>query len=174
MSAHLHLPGIEITPADCTYLEPGESFTLAVEGQVIGHAGKVREKIARRFEVKQPVILAQLRLEPLKKLSRPLAAFKPLPVYPAATRDLALIVAKSVRVGDLTADIKKTAGALAESVEVFDLYTGQQIGEDAKSVAIAISFRSFERSLSSDEVDKLLEQIVGSLKQHFDAKVRDF
>jgi len=174
LMSHLHLPGLEIDSVGCPYLEPGETFELKSDGRVLGWAGRVRDRVARRFEVKQPVILAQLMLAPIKELRRLDVPFRPLPVYPAATRDLSLVVSRAVRVGEMVDLIKKVAGPLAESVEVFDLYTGQQIGDNAKSVAIAISFRSPDHSLSSDEVDRLQEEVVSSLKQRFDAKIRDF
>jgi phenylalanyl-tRNA synthetase beta chain len=174
LARHFHWPDYRIEPQAHSYLEPGESFEITMGDHSVGWAGRVADKVSRRFEVKQPVNLVQLKLAPLKEVGRDQAEFQPLPVYPAATRDIAMVIDQSVRVGDLVESIRKSAGELAESVEVFDLYRGKQIGEGQQSVAVAISFRSPERSLSSEEVDKLQEDIVAELKRRFDVRIRDF
>jgi phenylalanyl-tRNA synthetase beta chain len=69
--------------------------------------------------------------------------------------------------------IRSQAGALAETVEVFDVYTGAQIGQGRKSIAIAIVFRAPDRSLSNEEVDELQQNIVSKLIQDFNAEIRD-
>ena len=106
--------------------------------------------------------------------SRGLTAFAPLPVFPAAKRDLAIVVAESVQVQQLIEVVQSQSGELAEEIEVFDIYTGKQIGEHKKSVAIAMSFRSPERSLSNTEIDELLTRIVSRLKTAFKAEIRDW
>jgi phenylalanyl-tRNA synthetase beta chain len=84
-----------------------------------------------------------------------------------------MVIDESVRVGEVVAAVRKVAGPLAESVELFDVYTGKQIARGRKSVAIAISFRSEKGSLSNEEVDELQGNIVSSLKRDFNADIRD-
>ena len=66
-----------------------------------------------------------------------------------------------------------TTGSLAETIEVFDVYTGAQIGQGRKSIAVAIVYRAQDRSLSSEEIDQLQQKIVSGLKQNFKAEIRD-
>ncbi len=174
LTEHFRWPNIELEPAEVSYLDPEQSFALKLDGQAIGSIGLVRSKTARKFDIKQPVFVLQLRLEALSKFSRGLAAFTPLPVYPAVKRDLAMVVAETIQVEKLIGTIKSQGGDLAELVEVFDVYTGKQIGENKKSVAIAMSFRSPERSLSNAEIDELLTDIVSRLKSDFKAEIRDW
>jgi phenylalanyl-tRNA synthetase beta chain len=131
------------------------------------------EGVARKFDIKQQVFLAEISLSALISESTRVVEYSPLPVYPAAPRDLAIVVDKGVRVDDIIARVKQTAGALAESVSVFDLYTGKQIESGKKSIGIAISYRSPERSLSSEEVDVVQKDVINLLKEDFKAEVRD-
>lgn len=173
LAKHFHWPRFEFAPVEINYLEPGESFGLMFNGETVGEIGRVAAGIARKVDIKQPVYVAQLKLQPLFEKSHDLAEFEPLPVYPAALRDLALVVDVSVQVGQIVDLINKTAGDLAESTRIFDLYSGKQIAGGRKSVGVAITYRSSERSLSSDEVDQMQSRIVAELRKKLDAEIRD-
>jgi phenylalanyl-tRNA synthetase beta chain len=173
LSAHFHWPKLIFAPCDQPYLDPDQSFALKLGDAVVGSIGLVKGDIARRFEVKQSVYVLQLITKPLYELSHRLAEFAPLPVFPAATRDLAMVVNESTRAEELVEAIRSEAGGMAESVNVFDLYVGKQIGEGRKSIAVAIILRDSDRSLSNVEVDQLQERIVARLKQSFDAEIRN-
>ena len=170
---HFHWPDLKIVGAEHAYLEAGEAFALELDGKVIGSVGQVNPKIARKFEIKQPVYLLQLILTDLFVLGRSKVEFEDLPVFPAANRDLAIVVDRGVKVGDIVGNIASIAPEITESVTPFDLYEGQQIGEGKKSVAVSIRFRSRERSLSSEEVDATQQNIVDRLKKEFKAEIRD-
>jgi phenylalanyl-tRNA synthetase beta chain len=174
LGRHFNWPRLEFGPVEVTYMEPGESYALKLDGQSVGWIGLVHPKVARKFEIKQPVYLLQLKIQPLMEKTLGPVEFQPLPVYPAVTRDLAMVVSESTQAGRLLDTVRTIGGDLAESVELFDLYTGKQIGEGKKSVAVAMTFRSPDRSLSNAEVDKLLEKTVAKLKQDFNAEVRDW
>jgi len=83
-------------------------------------------------------------------------------------------VAESTRVGDLLSAVRQLADDLAETVEVFDLYTGKQIGQGRKSVAMALVLRAADRSLANVEVDELMVKIVSHLKDNYGAEIRDW
>jgi len=173
LARHFHWPRFEFEPASVNYLQPDLSFALKFNGTVVGEIGQVAAGVAKKTEIKQPVYIAQLKLEPLFEKSHELAEFEPLPVYPAAPRDLALVVDESVRVGEITDLIKNLAGDLAESTRIFDLYSGKQISKGKKSVGVAITYRSAERSLSSGEVDDMQNKIIAELQKKFKAEIRD-
>jgi phenylalanyl-tRNA synthetase beta chain len=171
--SHFNITGLELAATESPYLDSTQSFELRLDGAAFGTVGLVQAAKARKFDIKQPVYVLQLSLDPIFKRSQKLTEFCPLPVYPAVTRDIAMVVGETVRVGQLIDLIKSTAGDLAEDVNIFDLYTGKQIGAGEKSVAIAIRFRSSERSLSNAEIDDLQEKIVSKLKDNFKAEIRD-
>ena len=99
----------------------------------------ISRTVLDRLGLKQPVYVADLAVAPLMAASRRRAVFEPLPIYPSAPRDLSIVVDEHVRVGEIIDQVRATAGDLAESVEIFDLYTGKQIAGDKKSIAFTIN-----------------------------------
>ena len=99
--------------------------------------------------------------------------FQALPIYPASSRDLAIVVDETVKAGDIVSKVREAAGKLAEHVSIFDLYQGKQIAKGKKSLALSISYRSLNSSLESTQVDERQELVVGSLKKEFNAEIRD-
>lgn len=164
---------LELEPDESNWFTKEISFRIVTGNQQVGLIGQVRPDICKQFDVKQAVFLAELTLEPFIENGKPLTTFESLPVYPAALRDLALVVDETVKVGDIVSTVKETVGDLAERVSVFDLYTGKQIERNKKSIAISISYRSQHRSLSSDEIDQRQQVAIVALKKKFDAEIRD-
>ncbi len=173
LRSHFRWPALEFSFGGAGYFEPDQSFALFLHGAVIGRIGRFTDQVLSRFDIKQPVVGLEVSLAPLVAARSPLTQFKPLPQFPAAHRDLAVIVDESVPAGDLICAIKDAAGGLARSVEIFDLYQGKQIAAGKKSLAFAITYRSDDRSLESEEVDKRQEQVIRKLKQDFNAEIRD-
>jgi len=173
LAEHFHWPALEFVPQAVSFLEPGASFRLRVRETEIGAIGQLSVKLARQADIKQAVWLAEVATGPLLPLSSRVAAYEPLPIYPAAPRDLALVVDETVPAGDIVGAIRTAAGELAEDVSIFDLYTGKQIEAGKKSIAVAISYRSKERSLSSEEVEAAQQKVVAAVKKLFNAEVRD-
>ncbi len=173
LAEHFHWPSIEFKPAPVSYLDDQLSFELYCDDTLAGWAGSVTETICRKVDIKQQVLTAELLLAPLMAVSRDLAAFEPLPVYPAAPRDLAVVVDTGVPAGDILDTVHKAAGDLAESVEIFDLYTGKQIEQGKKSIALSINYRSRTGNLSSDVVEKVQQKVIASLRKKLGADIRD-
>jgi phenylalanyl-tRNA synthetase beta chain len=172
------LEGCRIEPAEFVR-EPrqpfldGLSFSIEVSGQSIGHAGQIIDEVTRQFEIKQPVLAAVLDFEKILHLKKPLKAFSTLPRFPAAPRDLAIIVDDSIPVGDILSEIRAAGGDLLETVELFDLYRGKQITAGKKSLAFSMTFRSDRRSLESKEVIGIQSKIAQHLKKRFNAEIRE-
>ena len=96
-----------------------------------------------------------------------------LPKYPAVDRDLAVVVDKDQPVGQMLSVIRTTSGSLLERVEIFDIYEGEQIEENKKSVAFSMLFRASDRTLTDEEVNKKFDKIVRVLEKNFAAKLRE-
>lgn len=173
LAVHFHWPEVTFQVIRTAYYEEAVSFEILVGGKTVGQVGKITAAMAKRFDIKQDVYFAELHLPEMMTISGRLSQFTPLPVYPSALRDLAIVVNESVKVGDLINRVKSVAGTLAESVEVFDLYSGKQIEKGKKSIGVAITYRTGERSLSSDEVDKMQQDIIAALKREFIADIRE-
>ncbi len=173
LGEHFHWPVLRFELANVSFLDENISVRIMQDKQPVGVIGKVSAAVLSELDIKQPVYLAELEAERLLSIGRPVAEFAPLPLYPAAPRDLAIIVSQKVCAGDLVNTIKETAGKPAESVQLFDLYTGKQIEEGKKSIAVSITYRSDTGSLSSEEVDALQQKVIDMLKREFDAEIRD-
>ncbi len=160
-------------PATHPIMNEGESYDIKIGDKVAGLAGQVKQEMARLFDVKQSIFAAVLDFEVLLRNRSNEPSYEPLPRYPAAPRDIAIVVDEAVKVGDIIELIKETGGPLLERVELFDLYRGKQIGEGRKSLAFAFTYRSNERSLESAEVAELHNKIGQMLKEHFKSEVRE-
>ena len=97
---------------------------------------------------------------------------KPLPRFPAMQRDLALVMDEHVSVGPLMAAMKKAAGNLLESIQMFDVYRGIQVGLGKKSIAFSLTFRAADRTLTNDEVQKAMDKVQTVCADKFHAVIR--
>ncbi len=170
----LRVLGIDatITPgADC-YYHPGRSATLSVGDETIAQLGELHPDCADAFGLDVRAYLAEVNLDALGRLQAPMGKMKPLPRYPAVTRDVALVLPEAQPVGPVLAAIRRAGGALLEEASMFDVYRGTQLGEGKKSVAFAMRFRASDRTLTDDEVGKAFEKIVRSCGAQFGAEIR--
>lgn len=170
----LRLLGIEaeIVPQSDVYYHPGRSASLIVGEERVAVLGEIHPDVAEAFEIDARVYIAEIDLEVAGRLSRPMDAVKPLPRFPAVTRDIALVIAESQPVGPVLAAIRRAGGALLVKVEMFDVYRGAQVGIYKKSVAFALKFRAEDRTLTDEEVAKLLDRVVKSCSAQFGAEIR--
>ena len=97
---------------------------------------------------------------------------RPIPRYPVAQRDLAVVVASHVPEGDVAAAIRKSGGTLLREARLFDVYTGTGIPEGKKSLAYTLTYQSPERTLTDQEVEAAQQVIVAALRERFGAEVR--
>ena len=97
---------------------------------------------------------------------------KPLPRFPAMARDLALVMDEGVAVGPLMGDMRKAAGKLLESIQMFDVYRGVQVGVNKKSVAFSLTFRAPDRTLTDEEVQKAMDKVRQMCAQKYQAAIR--
>ena len=157
--------------AEDSALVGGQSARISVRGQQVGVLGRVNSALAFRFGVEGDVFALELSIAELAPLIRS-ASEVPLPsVYPAAVEDLALIVDASAISGELALAI--AANGLVESVELFDIYTGDQIPAGSKSLAFRVYYRSPDRTLTDRDVEKARRGIVRRLESQFGATLRD-
>lgn len=151
---------------------PGRTAAVTANGAEIGVIGEIHPDVLSAFEIDTPCYLAEIDLKALFENVDDNIKFKALPKFPAAERDIAVVVDKSVPVGELEATMIKASGALLDSIKLFDVYEGDRIPEGKKSVAFAISFRAPDRSLSGDEVNKVFKKIIKDLEYKNNAQLR--
>jgi phenylalanyl-tRNA synthetase beta chain len=155
------------------FLHPGRSALLvSEEGSTLGWLGEVHPLVLQAHELRGPAAAAEFDLEGLIALAAEVPLFRDLLAYPPVEQDLALVVDKSVPAADLLVAVREAAGPLLEEVRVFDLYEGAQIPAGKKSLALRLSFRSAERTLSEAEVNTLRAKMLDRLRERLGAELR--
>ena len=119
-----------------------------------------------------PAYVAELNLDKLYACANMDKKYKPLPKYPAVTRDIALLVDDSILVQEIQDIIIKQGGSMVEAVKLFDIYKGEQIPEGKKSIAYAIVYRGENKTLTDDEVNKVHSNILKTLEFKLGAQLR--
>ncbi len=173
LSKHFHWPALGYKEAKINCFHEDFSFNIFLGESKVGRIGQLARNIADKLDIKQKVYMAELTLSSLIEKSDSVREFRPLPIYPAAPRDLAIVVHESVKAAEIIAIVKEAAGTLAESVEIFDLYQGKQIESGKKSLAISIIYRSPEGSLSTEQVERQQLLVISSLKNKLNSEIRD-
>lgn len=146
--------------------------SIEIHQIAVGYLGKVQRQLLKQFDIEQDVYVAELNLNILKSLSKIEKKYKPLPNYPMVIRDLAFITDKVVPVDEMQKTIYKAGGELLKEVEIFDLYSGDQIESDKKSCAFTLQFLSEARTLTDEEIEKVINKIVEAMKVAYNAALR--
>ncbi len=151
---------------------PGKCANISANGVNIGIMGEIHPNVLDTYEIGTSAYVAELDLAAILKLSTDTVKYKQLPRFPAAQRDIALLVDKTVAAGDLEKTIKKAGGDILDSIKLFDIYEGAQIPEGKKSIAYAIFFRAADRSLTNEEIAKVYNKIIKDLEYKNGALLR--
>lgn len=130
---------------------PGRCAELSVDGEVVGHAGEVHPKVCDTFGLPRRTVAAEVDLDLLIARAVHLRQALTFSSYPVAKEDVALVVDASVPAADVESALREGAGELLESIRLFDVYTGEQVGEGKKSLAFALRFRAPDRTLKEGE-----------------------
>lgn len=154
------------------YLHPGVSADIIVDGKIIGSFGKIHPTVADNYNIGEDVFVAEIDMSSFIGVQQPVVQFKPLPKFPSVDRDLAVTVDKDMPVGELVDCIKSACGELCESVELFDVYSGEQIESGKKSVAFNIILRSSTGTLTDACIQETMNAAITSLDKSFGAKLR--
>lgn len=151
---------------------PGRCAKISAGGKTLGLIGEIHPAVGRKYGIETPVYIGELDFENVFLNIGTDVKFKELPKYPAVTRDIAMLVDKTVPVADIEEVVKKASGKLLESINLFDVYEGEQIPEGKKSVAYSAVYRALDRSLTGDEVQKVFDKVLKNLENQLGAQLR--
>ncbi len=157
-------------PFGCSRWLGGESFCIFDEEGLVGVAGRVRDEAVDAPVWAAPVYAAEFRLDSVSLGAE--AAYEALPTYPAVSRDLAFVLDCSVSAASVAETIRSTAPETLESLSLFDVYEGDELGEGLWSLAWRLVFRAADRTLRDEEVEEGLRLITANLEKRFDARIR--
>jgi phenylalanyl-tRNA synthetase beta chain len=151
-----------------------ESATIALGGKLpLGEIGQLSPALAKKYDLRDAVFLAELNLDQLLARRNPAKLFKPLPQFPSIRRDLAMLVPEATTHEAVLQTVKKTKPSNLETVELFDVFRGKHVPEGQKSLAYAFTYRATDKTLTDAEVNAAHVKIVESLKQNLGAAVRE-
>lgn len=172
----LEVLGVEkytfVRESDNPVFHPGKTAALIIKNEKLGVLGEVHPDVSDKFGLDIPAYVAELNLDKLYACANMDKKYKPLPKYPAVTRDIALLVDDSILVQEIQDIIIKQGGSMVEAVKLFDIYKGEQIPEGKKSIAYAIVYRGENKTLTDDEVNKVHSKILKTLEFKLGAQLR--
>lgn len=151
-------------------LHPGQCAEVLADGEVIGFVGAIHPALQQQLDIPAGVFVFELKLKPLLQARVP--SFTPLSRFPANRRDLALLVDRELPVESLLNGVRKTAGEYLSDLKVFDLYVGKGIDPHRKSVALGLTFQHPSRTLTDDEINGFVGQVVEHLQNQHGATLR--
>src|SRR6184192_3058013 len=158
--------------ADAPGFHPGRCVAFANGGRTHLILGQLDPRVAQMWELPVETFIAEIDLAAWRESSRPPRVVAP-PRFPAALRDLAVVVEEAAPYADVEREIRAAAGKDLESLALLDLYRGQQTGEGKKSFAVRLVFRSASGTLGEGDVERLVKRITGRLQHALGATIRD-
>ena len=147
---------------------PGQSADISVNNDIVGVIAKLHPNIA-----KDDVYVMEINLDKLLEKRTGKMKFKEISKFPSIKKDLAFVVDKSVESKDIETVIKKAGGSMLTNIEVFDVYTGANIGENEKSIAYSLTFMDSKKTLTEEEVTAVFEKIIQMVENKCGAKLRN-
>ncbi len=171
IAAALHLPTLTLrrpcdvpdAPADTCALHRGRSAIIYANETIIGFFGQVHPAVQKNYGIGEATFLAKLLPEAIAPFAAAPVTYRPLPKFPAITRDLSVVCAEDIPVGTLTDTITAAGGELLEDVALFDVYHGDQIAKGNKSVSFSLRLRSHDATLTDTQADAVVTHVLKKL-----------
>ena len=144
---------------------PGRRAVITKDGKVIGILGELHPETLENYGIGVKAYATKVNVTELLDIANAVKTYKPLPKFPAAVRDLAIVCDENLPVAELEKAIKRAVGNTLESVTLFDVYKGKQIAEGKKSVAYSIAMRSHEGTLTDEQSDAAVKRVLKELEK---------
>ena len=151
---------------------PGRTAALTCGGDTFGVLGELHPDVLESFDLPERVVAFELDLEKLFNLKDLTRQYRPLPKFPGIQRDLAVVLNKDNQVGDIIGAIYKKGGELLKTVEVFDIYQGEQVPPGCQSIAFSLSFQASDRTMTDGEISEITAAIAEELAKTYQAQLR--
>jgi phenylalanyl-tRNA synthetase beta chain len=152
----------------------GSALTVMYKGEVVGKFGECSASALKAYDISANVFLFVLNLEKfyvMKTASRKYQAVSP---FPSVKRDLGFVMDSKISAGDVKDAIVKCGGNFLKEVEIFDVYEGEKLGEGKKNIAFSLEYLAKDKTLTDEDVDSSIKNIIQTVSKNFDAKLREF
>ena len=163
----------DFSPAEKPCLVSGKTAVFQVGDKTVAVIGEISAQLARRFDFDKPVFVFELDLQALTEALPETARFSPIAKFPETFRDISILVDKTVPSSAVRELVRSASGPLVGKVELFDCYEGKKMEKGKKSLTLALSFQSPERTLTDEEINPLFENVVATLKDKLGARLRE-
>lgn len=158
--------------SNLNFWHPKKCAEIKVGQQEIGFLGEISPKILQALKIKEKVCLFDINFELLEKLCSEEQEYRPLSLFPAAVRDLAILVPREVKVVDVMNKINAVGGALVRDVDLFDMYEGKQLPEGKKNLAFHLVYQAEDHTLTAKEIEQIHNKIIKTLEKDPSWEVR--
>jgi phenylalanyl-tRNA synthetase beta chain len=163
---------LEVIPTQLSLLDGRRACELRVHGRVFGFIGEVTTAGQKQFGLREATTIAELNLDVFAELARLVPQYSELSPYPAIARDLNLIVDEAVRWSELAETVRSAGGPMLENLAYRETYRDpQKDGPGKKRVLLSCSFRAADRTFTSEEADRIREDIVAACTRRHAAKL---
>lgn len=146
------------------FLHPGRQANIMYDGKVIGYLGEVHPTVLDNYDIGTKAYVAVIDMPCVVPYASFNRKYEGLAKYPAVSRDISMVMPKSIMVGEVEAIINQRGGRILENLVLFDIYEGSQIKEGYKSVAYNITFRAKDRTLTEDDINSAMKKILNGLE----------
>ncbi|AXN37807.1 phenylalanine--tRNA ligase subunit beta [Peribacillus butanolivorans] len=162
---------ISYRQAEINDMHPGRTAEVLLNGEVIGFIGQVHPTVQKDLDIKETYIF-ELSLKALAEAEVAPIAYETIPRYPSTTRDIALVVDKATKAGDIQSIIIEAGGKLLKEVGIFDLYEGERMEQGKKSIAYSLKYFDPERTLTDEDITKAHDNVLAAVKEKAGAELR--
>ena len=156
---------------DTKAFHKGKSACVYLGKELIGIIGAIHPTLAKKYGLKE-VYMAEIKLDAIYGAKASKVKYVPLPKYPASKRDLAFVVKRDMNVSNIVDVIKKVGKSIVKDVEIFDIYEGEHVAADEKSVALSVLYQNEEKTLTDADINGVQDQIMEALEKQLNAVLR--
>ena len=146
-----------------TYLHPGRQANMVYDGKVVGYLGEVHPLVADTYGIGDKAYVAVIDILTVLEFASFNHKYTGIAKYPAVTRDLSMVVPKTVLAGQIEHILTQRGGKILESYQLFDIYEGNQIKGGYKSMAYSLVFRHHDKTLEESEITAAMKKILNGL-----------
>ena len=151
---------------------PGRTASIYIGNDMIVTFGQIHPMVVENYGMTGEKYLAEVNISKIVKYAKNNKKYTPIPKFPAVERDIAIVVDEDVLVGQIEAVIVKQAKKILEKIVLFDVYHDYKLGKNKKSVAYALTFRDANKTLTDEEINPVMENVIKELEKSFNAELR--
>lgn len=169
----LHIPNVTYTASITeNFYHPGKSCGLIAGNVQFGSMGELHPALQETYGIEQPLYYFEINLEKLVPLFADIASVVPPPRFPDTFRDIAMLIEEGIATGTVLDCIRSNKIKDLERVDLFDVYTGSHVPEGQKSIAVRIRYRSQDRTLTDEEVNRIHQKVIENLRKKINVVIR--